>query len=63
MEIISLCGVVREDLSSLIPFEQRPERREGRSGYLESDRRKSTCKGPGKGLFISFKVHEGGWYI
>lgn len=25
VEIISLCGVVREDLSSLIPFEQRPE--------------------------------------
>ena len=25
MKIIPLCGVVREDLSSLIPFEQRPE--------------------------------------
>lgn len=63
MKIMSLEGVVREDLSSLIPFEQRPEWRKGRCRCLEIDRGKCMCKGPGAGLLVSFKVQQWGRYV
>lgn len=54
MKIILLYGLVWEGLPELITFEQRPEQREGRSRYLELDRRKSMCKGPEAGLCLSY---------